>query len=58
MTEAKVATTTLQTTHHIPLPPEGGRDQLITDCSSMPIRLLVSSNSLHSTKFPPLSAAV
>ncbi len=28
--EAKVATTTYQTTYHIPPPPEGQRDQLIT----------------------------
>lgn len=32
MMEATVATTTHETTHRIPLPPEGGRDQLITDC--------------------------
>ena len=32
MTEVQVATTTHQTTHHIPLPPQGGGDQLITDC--------------------------
>lgn len=32
MAEVKVATTTHQTTQRTELPPEGGRDQLITDC--------------------------
>lgn len=32
MTEVQVATITHQTTHHILLPPEGGKDQLISDC--------------------------